>query len=117
VIQYNKAEVEMAKRLNKTSLTEALCIFDFPAGCEITKKIIMQKYRELAIVNHPDKGGDTKKFAKIAEAKEVLIREFESIKNESNSNGKINPKFDSTFVDSIMNDMKTKKSPFTTYFN
>ena len=107
----------MARQLNKTTLSEALCIFEFPAGCEITKEIIMQKYRKLAITNHPDKGGDTKKFAKIAEAKEVLMREFESIKNEPDSKGKINPKFDSTFVDSIVNDMKTKKNPFITYFN
>lgn len=111
----------MTRLFNKTSLVESLRIFGFAAGCEITKKLIMQKYRKLVLIHHPDKGGDPKKFAKIAEAKQTLIREYEAIKNEPNSKGKLNPKFDSIFAKSIIQSIKNKgvnkgvKGSFTTY--
>jgi len=108
----------MAKRqLNKTTLCEALNIFGFVAGEPVTKKLIIAKYRKLAMDNHPDKGGDAKKFAKIAEAKEVLIREIKSIENNPESNGDINSKFDSSFAQSIINSLssKSKSNLFTTY--
>ena len=104
----------MARRLNKTTLGEAFLIFGFSNGCKITKKIIAQKYRKLAITNHPDKGGDAKKFAKIAEAKEVLIREYESIKTESIEN--TIKSVGSVFVDWLkVADTKNRKNPFTIY--
>ena len=104
----------MTRQLNKTTLGEAFLIFGFSTGCKITKKIIAQKYRELAMANHPDKGGNAKKFAKIAEAKEVLIREYESIK--TNSNGKSVKTVGSVFVDWLkVADPKKVKNPFTIY--
>jgi len=38
----------------------------------ISSKEIKKKYRELALVHHPDKGGDEEEFKKITEAYEVL---------------------------------------------
>ena len=37
-----------------------------------TEKEIKKQYRTLAMINHPDKGGDSEKFKDIAEAYEVL---------------------------------------------
>lgn len=36
---------------------------------------IKKKYKELALINHPDKGGDPEKFKEIAEAYEILSNE------------------------------------------
>lgn len=108
----------MLRRLNKTTLDEALCIFDFAAGCKITKKIIMQKFRKLVLLHHPDKGGDAKIFSKIVEAKEVLIRDLDSIGTITTPDGKrkIVKSVGSVFVDWLkVADIKGKQNPFTTY--
>jgi curved DNA-binding protein CbpA len=44
---------------------------ELPRNC--TFEEIKQKYRTLAQINHPDKGGDEKKFIRIKEAYETLI--------------------------------------------
>jgi len=44
---------------------------ELPKNC--TFEEIKQKYRTLAQINHPDKGGDEKKFIRIKEAYETLI--------------------------------------------
>jgi hypothetical protein len=41
-------------------------------------KAINKRYRELALKNHPDKGGDQDFFNKLSEAKEILLKNFRS---------------------------------------
>lgn len=108
----------MVRQFNKTTLGEALKIFDFTTGSEITKKIIMQKFRKLVLIHHPDKGGDAKIFSKIIEAKEVLMRELDSIGTVTTPDGKrkVVKSVGSVFVDWLkVADVKGKQNPFTTY--
>ena len=39
---------------------------------------IKNAYRKLALINHPDKGGDTEKFYKIQEAYEILKKQYDN---------------------------------------
>lgn len=103
----------MTRLLNKTTISEALFIFGFSIDSVITKDIIMKKFRKLSLKHHPDKGGDARIFAKVAEAKEILIRDFEVVK--TNSNGSSTNKFNSVFVESIIAAAKIDKTLFTTY--
>ena len=103
----------MTHLLNKTTINEALFVFGFSIGSVITKDVIMKKFRKLSLKHHPDKGGDARIFAKIAEAKEVLLRDFEVIK--TNPDGSSTRKFNSIFVESIIAAMKIDDSLFTTY--
>lgn len=111
----------MKRQLNKMSLNEALSIFGFELGCEITKDIIADVFRKLSFKYHPDKNPNTNpkelrvKFTKIVEAKEVLLREFETIKTDSNTTNIKNIKFDSSFAQEIINNVKSKNDKFTTY--
>lgn len=103
----------MARQLNKMSLSEAFEIFGFESGCKVTEKIIIKRYRELSLLNHPDKGGNAKVFAKIAGAKEILIRELGTITSTTSDNKK---SVGSIFVDWLKAvDVKGIKNPFTTY--
>ena len=107
----------MARQLNKTTICEALEAFGFKSGCSITKEIIAKKFRELALQHHPDKGGDAKKLSKIVEAKEVLLRDFESIVTTTvDAKGKEIKSVGSVFIDFLNTvDIKNVKNPFTTY--
>jgi len=104
----------MKRQLNKMQLGEALNIFGFKFGAEVSKEIIIRKFRELSFKHHPDKNtkADIKLFTKIVEAKEVLLRDFEIIKANTQTTIKTN----SIFVDMIMNlGIKPKRNPFTVY--
>jgi len=112
----------MARQLNKMSLNEALGVFGFESGCDITKDIIVNKFRKLSFKYHPDKnpGMDIKelgaRFTKIVEAKEVLSRELEAIKTSPDSDSKsASTKFNSSFAQEIINNIKSKSGKFTTY--
>jgi len=107
----------MTRQLNKMLIGEALQIFDFEFGCNITKKMIMQKFRALSLKHHPDKGGDAKIFSKVVEAKEVLLRDFDMLATTTpDANGKPIKSVDSVFVDWLKTaDTKNIKNPFTVY--
>ena len=45
----------------------------------LTHEYIKKKYHKLALINHPDKNGDTNKFQKINEAYEYLSKELYTI--------------------------------------
>ena len=105
----------MTRRLNKMTIGEAFCVFDFESGCKITKKIIMQKFRKLVLLHHPDKGGDAEKFSKIVEAKQILLQEL-SVIATTTLDGKPVKSVGSVFVDWLkVADTKGGKNPFTTY--
>ena len=107
----------MTRQLNKTTICEALDAFGFKSGCNITKEIITKKFRELALKHHPDKGGDAKKLSKIVEAKEVLLRDFESVVTTTiDAEGKTIQSVGSVFIDFLKTaDIKNVKNPFTVY--
>ena len=116
----------MTRQLNKMSLNEALSVFGFESGCEITKDIIADKFRKLSFKYHPDKNPDIDlkelrtKFTKVVEAKEILLQEFEKIKTNPDANNSINTKFNSSFAQEIINDIKSKSksnsnNKFTVY--
>jgi len=107
----------MTRQLNKMSLSEAFCIFDLTSGCSITKEIIMKKFHELALIHHPDKGGDARRLSKIVEAKEVLMREFDSIVTKTiDADGKPVKSVGATFIDFLkVADTKNIANPFTVY--
>lgn len=115
----------MTRQLNKTTLGEALCIFDFKSEDIITKKIIAKKFREFSLKFHrrglfsnkdyPEKEADKKKFTKLVEAKGVLLRDFDSIVT-IDEKGKPIKSVGSVFVDFLKTvDTKNIKNPFTTY--
>ena len=109
-------------RVKQMSLCEALCIFGFEPGCKITGRKIKNMFRRLALKYHPDKNMQNKETEKIAEAKfklikkayDVLIRELGCVK-EDNPDATLNPKFDSSFAESIISGLKNKKNSFTRY--
>jgi len=104
----------MTRQTNKMEIGEALNIFGFQFGTEITKEIIKKKFRELSFKHHPDKNpnANLKIFTKIIEAKAVLMRDFEIIKVNISTVKKV----DSIFVDMIMKPgIKSKRNPFTVY--
>ena len=104
----------MPRQTNKMQIGEALNIFGFKFGTEISKEIITKKFRELSFKHHPDKNpkADVKLFTKIVEAKEVLLRDFQIIKANTQTIIKAN----SIFVDMIINlGVKPKQNPFTVY--
>lgn len=111
----------MKRQFNKMSLQEALNIFDFESGCEITKNMIKRTYRRLAVKYHPDKNlGDKTaeaKFKKLADAYEVLIRDFDAIATTTpGPDGKPVKSVGRIFVDFIKSvDIKGMGNPFTTY--
>ena len=112
----------MVKRQKIMSLCEALDVFGFEPGCEVTGDLIKRTYRNLAMKYHPDKNMESKEKEKIAASKfkiivnayEVLTHEFGIVK-AGDSNVILNPKFDSSFAESIINEIRNKKNPFTRY--
>lgn len=107
----------MARLFNKTTLSEALVIFGFDSGINITMKLIKKTFRKLVLKHHPDKGGDAKKLAKVVEAKEVLIKNFDALATDtSDGSGRTVKSVGSVFVDWLKTaDVKNVKNPFTTY--
>jgi hypothetical protein len=47
----------------------------FPVEAVVSKEMIESRYRDLAKTHHPDKGGDSAKFAEIHTAREIALRE------------------------------------------
>ena len=43
---------------------------------DATKEEVMEKFRSLVLIHHPDKGGDPKKFREIVEAKNRCLMEI-----------------------------------------
>jgi len=111
----------MARRRNKMSLSEALGIFDFQSGCNITKDKIKKTYRRLAMKYHPDKNPGNKeaeaKFKQCANAYETLLEEFDSIATTTtDADGKPIQSVGSVFIDFLkVADTKNMKNPFTVY--
>lgn len=108
----------MGRRLfNKTTLSEALVIFRFTSKTSITMDLIKRTFRKLARINHPDKGGDPKKMAKISEAYQVLKRDFDALATKNpGKKSKTVKSVGSVFVDFLKTaDVKNVESPFTTY--
>ncbi len=105
----------MARSFNKTTIGEALEIFGFEFEDEISKDIIVRKFRKLVLLHHPDKGGNAKKLSKVVEAKEVLLKEYGHIKIQDKKKVK-SKSVGSVFVDFLKTaDLKKVNSPFTTY--
>jgi len=52
---------------------------------ELTAEYIKRKFHKLALLNHPDKKGDTKRFQEINEAYSFLLKELDIINDESNT--------------------------------
>ena len=55
-----------------TQITTAARIFEM-SSTSLSKTTIKDKYKELALRNHPDKGGNKDKFIQIKNAYDVLI--------------------------------------------
>lgn len=107
----------MPRRYNKMLISEAFEIFGFDSNSEITKKTIMKRFRKLSLLNHPDKGGDGKVFAKIVKAKEILLQDFDTIATTTfDKDGKPIKSVGSVFIDWLkVADTKNIKNPFTVY--
>ena len=52
---------------------------------ELTAEYIKRRFHKLALLNHPDKKGDTKRFQEINEAYSFLLKELDIINDESNT--------------------------------
>jgi curved DNA-binding protein CbpA len=52
---------------------------------ELTAEYIKRKYHKLALLNHPDKKGNTKRFQEINEAYSFLLKELDIINDDSNT--------------------------------
>ena len=52
-------------------------------SCVTNKALIFKRYRELALLHHPDKGGDAESFKRLHQAYEVLVKEFSNASSES----------------------------------
>jgi len=110
------------RRQEQMSLCTALGVFGFEPGREVTGSLIKKTYRRLAMKYHPDKNNQNKEVEKIAEGKfkivvnayKVLMDKLGAVKAED-PNAVLNPKFDSSFAESIISGMRNKKKPFTRY--
>jgi len=58
-------------------ITEALQVFGFKSGLNVTDGTVKDRYRELSLKNHPDKGGKVEVMALINDAREALKRAIE----------------------------------------
>lgn len=107
----------MARRFNKTTLSEACEIFNFTSETVVTLDLIKKTFRKLVLKHHPDKGGNAKKLAKVVESKEVLIKNFDALAtNNPNGAKKTVKSVGSVFVDWLKTaDVKNVTNPFTTY--
>lgn len=111
----------MTRLHNKMTMGEALGIFDFKSGDEITKDTIKRTFRRLAMKCHPDKNkGDKKaeaKFKLLNNAYEILSQNFDSIATITPTKDGVPTKsVGSVFVDWLkVADTKGIKNPFTTY--
>lgn len=72
-------EKDFQSVLKKIAMTldQAYKVFDLPVGT-IDQNMIKRKYRQLAIENHPDRGGSNEKMKLINEAKDRLDRVTEA---------------------------------------
>jgi len=108
----------MTRRFNKTTLGEALEIFGFEIDDEISRKIVMRRFRKLALKHHPDKGGSAKMLSKVVEAKQVLIQDLkkhrESKDARRQSTHKANADF-LNFIKKVKPKVNHNSNPFTTY--
>jgi DnaJ-class molecular chaperone len=52
----------------------ALSLFGFASSDVLSRAVILRRYRELVMINHPDMGGDADMFNRITEAYAILKR-------------------------------------------
>jgi hypothetical protein len=70
-------------------LNKALTILEIGQLTNLTEEYIKKKYHKLALINHPDKNGNslesTNKFQEINEAYDFLIKELDTINGSTNN--------------------------------
>ena len=71
-------------------LNKALTILEIGQLSNLTEEYIKKKYHKLALINHPDKNGNslesTNKFQEINEAYDFLLKELDTINGSTNNN-------------------------------
>ena len=70
-------------------LNKALTILEIEQLTNLTEEYIKKKYHKLALINHPDKNGNslesTNKFQEISEAYDFLLKELHTINGSTNN--------------------------------
>ena len=70
---------------------------------DITHEYIKRKYHRLALINHPDKNGNTEKFQQINEAYEFVSKELDMINGQDFNQCSAEPTFVSSSTNNIEN--------------
>jgi hypothetical protein len=93
-------------------LNKALLILEIGELTNLTEEYIKKKYHKLALINHPDKNGNslesTNKFQEINEAYDFLLKELHTI-NKTNNNSNAFAQGSNSFVSSNQSEESNSK--------
>jgi len=67
----------------KNAILNAYKELSVPSGTK-DRTVIIRRYKELAAIHHPDKGGNTEKMQEITVARDIILESFEE-EDDSNS--------------------------------
>lgn len=79
---YRNEYEEFRRKTQADKIKKAKKILGFKKGEVVTRRTVEQKYKELAKIHHPDRGGDSENFILIKDARDYLLNQI-SIREEA----------------------------------